>query len=108
MKFVDDTKLKGVVNSFEGEAAIQSNLDRLEEQTDRNLMKFNKDMSKVLHLGQTNPFSSTCWGLTGWVVVLQKGPAGPEEQLAKHESTAWSRHAKGHQHTLLYEQKHSQ
>lgn len=30
IKFVDDTKLKGVIYPFEGESAIQSNLDRLE------------------------------------------------------------------------------
>jgi len=31
IKFVDDTSLKSVVTSFESEAAVQSNLDRLEE-----------------------------------------------------------------------------
>lgn len=31
IKSMADTKLKGVINPLEGEATIQSNLDRLEE-----------------------------------------------------------------------------
>lgn len=31
IKFVDDIKLKGVINPFEGEDTIQSNLDRLDK-----------------------------------------------------------------------------
>lgn len=31
----------------------------------RSLMKFNKGKSKLLHLGHSNPCSSTGWGLTG-------------------------------------------
>uniref|UniRef100_A0A8B9FVN0 Reverse transcriptase domain-containing protein n=1 Tax=Amazona collaria TaxID=241587 RepID=A0A8B9FVN0_9PSIT len=56
-KFADDTKLCGsviVVWSLEGRNAIQRDLDMLVRWADANLMKFNHDKCKVLHLGQSN------------------------------------------------------
>jgi len=41
MKFADDTKLNGEVDTLEGRATLQEDLDRLEEWENKNLTKFN-------------------------------------------------------------------
>ncbi|CAM4701470.1 unnamed protein product [Lepidochelys kempii] len=48
-KSADDTKLAEVVDR------IQRDLNKLEDWAKRNLMKFNKDKCRVLHLGWKNP-----------------------------------------------------
>jgi len=54
-KFVEDTKLCGVVDTLEGRDDFKRDLDRLERWACMNLVKFNKAKCKVLHVGQGNP-----------------------------------------------------
>jgi len=63
-RFADDTKLGGVAGTPRGHAAIQRELDRLGKWTSRNIMKFNKEKYKVLHLGVNNTMHQYMLGAT--------------------------------------------
>ncbi|PKU45074.1 rna-directed dna polymerase from mobile element jockey-like [Limosa lapponica baueri] len=54
MKFADDSKLSGKVDTSEERATLQEDLDRLEERANKNLMKFNKEKFKVFYQGKHN------------------------------------------------------
>ncbi|CAM5139455.1 unnamed protein product [Eretmochelys imbricata] len=54
-KFVDDAKLGGEVDTLEDTDRLQRALDKLGVWAKRNLMRFNKDKCRVLHLGRKNP-----------------------------------------------------
>jgi len=53
-KFSDNKKLSSAINTLEGNESILRDLDSLKRWADVNPMGFNKDKSKVLHLGQGN------------------------------------------------------
>ncbi|GAB0194232.1 protein Lines 1 [Grus japonensis] len=81
MKFVDDTKLSGEVDTLEGITPLQEDLERLEEWANKNLMKFSKDRRKILHLGRHNPGVQHKLGST-W---LESSSGGHGEQQAQYE-----------------------
>lgn len=53
-KLADDTKLRGMADTPDDGAAIQGDLDRLENWTKRILVMFSKGERKVLHLRRNN------------------------------------------------------
>ena len=63
------TKLEGLADAPEGHAAIQSNLNRLEKWSDRNIMKFYKRPQTSLNAGSG-----------------RKGPGGPGGHQVEHKS----------------------
>ncbi|KAK4830552.1 hypothetical protein QYF61_011730 [Mycteria americana] len=81
MKFADDSKLSGEADTAEGRATLQEDLDRLEEWANKNLVKFNRDKRKVLHLRKHNPgvqhrLGSTQLGSSS----VEREPGGPGGQ----------------------------
>lgn len=80
IRFVEDINLGGQVNPLEERAGIQGDLDRLEEWTGRNLMKFNKKKKAK---------SCTWEGITPW---NNKGWRLLGEQLCRKGSRGFCRH----------------
>uniref|UniRef100_A0A8C3F5V5 Reverse transcriptase domain-containing protein n=1 Tax=Chrysemys picta bellii TaxID=8478 RepID=A0A8C3F5V5_CHRPI len=71
IKFADDTKVGGVVNSEEDRDILQGDLNELVNWSIRNRMKFNSEKCKVMHLGMTNNNFSYKMG-THWLEVTEE------------------------------------
>jgi len=85
-KFSGDTKLREVSDIPESCAAIKRDLNRLEIWADRNLMKFNKEKGKILHLKRNNPMALIYTGLDlPGEQLCRKSIAGSDGQQVKHE-----------------------
>lgn len=67
-KFVGDTKMGGAPVTVDGNAAIQNDL----KWVNRNVMRFNKENCKVLHLGRSSPCTSVWWWPLQWKEAWQK------------------------------------
>ena len=57
LKFADDTKLFGIVNSLDDGQILQNDLGKLTDWSHDWLMAFNVDKCKVMHIGRTNVHS---------------------------------------------------
>jgi len=55
LKFADDTKIWGRVNSKEEVLLMQEDLKKLSEWSEKNAMPFNVTKCKVMHVGRKNP-----------------------------------------------------
>ena len=77
-KFHSDTKLRGVSDTAEGCAVIQQDLKRLVSWAEGNLMRFNKDKCRILHLGRNNHMHQHRLG----VDLLERSSAKKNNRLA--------------------------
>lgn len=72
MSFADIPKLGGEGDTSGGSGTLQEDLDRLEERTSKNLMKFNKDKFKILYLEDIIQENISGWHLPVCETVLYK------------------------------------
>ncbi|PKU44523.1 rna-directed dna polymerase from mobile element jockey-like [Limosa lapponica baueri] len=84
-KSADDIELGGMPGTPEACAAIQRDLKRLEKGADRNLMQFNKEKYKVLHL-RRNETLAPLWGHPAGKQLGRKGPWGSGGHEVEHEA----------------------
>lgn len=75
-KFADDTELGGLAAAPGGCASIQRNLDRLEKQVKRNLMKFDRGKYKVLPHLERNNCRHQCRLQIDWLGSRQRRTSG--------------------------------
>lgn len=68
----DETKLRGPIPMLEGRAAVQRDLNRMEEQTSSKLVLFGNDNCKVQPWEGEMAGSDAWWGQTGGAAALLK------------------------------------
>eukprot|EP00061_Rhincodon_typus_P004256 g22134.t1 len=72
-KYVDDTKIAGIVDSEEGFLRLQGDLDQMGQWAEKQQMEFNLDKCEALHFGTTNKGRAyTINGMTLGRVVEQR------------------------------------
>ncbi|KAK4828867.1 hypothetical protein QYF61_000995 [Mycteria americana] len=64
--------LTGAANKLQGRSAIQTDLERLENWADRNLIQLSKGKCQGLPLGRSNLRHQGRLGLTSWETALQR------------------------------------
>lgn len=65
LRFSDNIKMEGTSEIVENRAAIQSDLGRQEEWTNRNPIKFRRSKCQVLYLGRKITGNNTGWVESG-------------------------------------------
>jgi hypothetical protein len=87
LKFADDTKIYSNVSCANGQAQLQSDLDRATDWSSKWLMSFNVDKCKMVHAGYNNPQAS--YSMNG----IQLQPVDEERDLGitMHKSLSVSR-----------------
>lgn len=93
-KLIDDTKLWGVTDTPDACVATLRDFNRLKNQAKKDLMKFNKEKCKVLHLRMSKP-RHLCPVRTNWLesYTSEKNLRSPGGQQAVSASSAswWQR-----------------
>ena len=102
-KFANDTKLGGVAATPDGCAAMQRDLDRLENGAERSIMKLNMGKCKVLPVGRNNPRHQYMLEAERLEKHLcREGFGGSGGQQIVHESAMHLHGKKGQEHPGLH------
>lgn len=86
VRLANDTKVRGVVDSFESREVSKSDVDRLESWATTKYMTFNKSKRQILHPGQGHPGYTRGRGRSSAspVTVLGRNPWGKQVEAISH------------------------